>query len=350
MQIIDVETAESYLREAGRLCDGELVTIEALSGGVSNCVLYVHREPEFGSDFVLKQARQQLQVEAPWFCSPERGWQEVTTLKVCQALLAEVPQSPRDGKLAIHVPEILFQDHGNYAYAMTAAPRSHRVWKSDLLQLQCEPQIASCCGELLALLHGQSWQHDEIRQQLANQEFFKDLRIDPYYRYLLREHADLEPAIESLIHSLQAEVCSLVHGDYSPKNLLVFEQGLMMVDFEVGHFGDPAFDLGFFLSHLILKGIWSESRFSQYWQLIEAFFTSYWAAMRKVLSADECARLERRAVRNLGACLLARVDGKSPVEYLTVESHREQVRNIGRQLLLSESTTWADLAALVPVE
>lgn len=349
MQILDVQTAESYLRDAGHLCDAESVTIEALSGGVSNCVLYVHRAAEAGADFVLKQARQQLQVEAPWFCSPERGWQEVTTLKVCQSLLAEARQPSQAGKLAIHVPEILFQDKDNYAYAMTAAPRNHTVWKSDLLQLRCDSQIAACCGELLALLHGQSWQDDGIRQQLANQEFFRDLRIDPYYRYVLRKHADLEPAIERLIESLEQQVCSLVHGDYSPKNLLVFEQGLMMVDFEVGHFGDPAFDLGFFLSHLVLKGIWSESKFDQYWQLTEDFWRIYWAGMQAVLSAAEQASLEHRAVENFAACLLARVDGKSPVEYLTSEAHRDQVRKLARQLLLAESASWTDVTSLVPV-
>jgi len=349
MQIIDVQTAESYLREEGHLRDGESVTIEALSGGVSNCVLYVHRAVEAGPDFVLKQARQQLQVEAPWFCSPQRGWQEVATLKICQSLLAAARQPSPAGKLAIHVPEILFQDLDNYAYAMTAAPRNHTVWKSDLLQSRCDSQIAACCGELLALLHGQSWQHDGIRQQLANQEFFRDLRIDPYYRYLLREHVDLEPAIERLIESLEQQVCSLVHGDYSPKNLLVYEQGLMMVDFEVGHFGDPAFDLGFFLSHLVLKGIWSESKFDAYWQLTEVFWGAYWAGMQAILSAAEQASLEHRAVGNFAACLLARVDGKSPVEYLTLETHRDQVRKMARQLLLAESATWADVAALKPV-
>jgi len=346
MQIIDVQTAERYLRDEGHLCGGESVTIEALSGGVSNCVLYVHRAVENGPDFVLKQARQQLQVEAPWFCSPQRGWQEVVTLEICQSLLAESQQSSEPGKLAIQVPEILFQDRDNFAYAMTAAPRNHTVWKSDLLQFRCDPQIAACCGDLLALLHGQSWQHDGVRQQLGNQEFFKDLRIDPYYRYLLREHEELESVIEKLIESLGKHVCSLVHGDYSPKNLLVSEQGLMMVDFEVGHFGDPAFDLGFFLSHLVLKGIWSESKFDQYWQLIEVFWAAYWAGMQEILSAADKASLEHRAVTNFSACLLARVDGKSPVEYLTMESQRDQVRKMARQLLLAESTTWLDVAAL----
>ncbi len=136
MQIIDVQTAESYLRDEGHLREGESVTIETLSGGVSNCVLYVHRALEAGPDFVLKQARQQLQVEAPWFCSPQRGWQEVATLEICQSLLAGSQQSSEVGKLAIHVPEILFQDRDNFANAMTAAPRNQTLRKSELLQFR----------------------------------------------------------------------------------------------------------------------------------------------------------------------------------------------------------------------
>ena len=123
MQLIDAQTAESYLRDAGQLAEVENVRIETLSGGVSNCVLYVHRDESHGPDFVLKQAREQLQVEAPWFCSLERGLQEVSVLEVCQGVLGDsVHNSPSEG-LAIHVPEILFQDESNFAYAMTAAPQ-----------------------------------------------------------------------------------------------------------------------------------------------------------------------------------------------------------------------------------
>ena len=347
MQLIDAQTAESYLRDAGQLAEVENVRIETLSGGVSNCVLYVHRDESHGPDFVLKQAREQLQVEAPWFCSLERGLQEVSVLEVCQGVLGDsVHNSPSEG-LAIHVPEILFQDESNFAYAMTAAPRDHVVWKSDLLQFQCEPAIAACCGDLLSLLHAKSWQHEAVRERLANRQFFMDLRIDPYYRHLLRCHRDLEPAIELLVTSLDEHACTLVHGDYSPKNLLVHKEGCMLVDFEVGHFGDPAFDIGFFLSHLVLKAVWSEDRCEPYWDLTRVFWEAYWAGMEAGVPQMDRESLESRAILNCAACLLARVDGKSPVEYLTSEVHREHVRKVARRLLLETPRAWSDVVSLV---
>jgi 5-methylthioribose kinase len=349
MQLIDAQTAESYLRDTGQLAESENVRIEALSGGVSNCVLYVHRDESHGPDFVLKQAREQLQVEAAWFCSPERGLQEVSVLEVCQDLLGDSVEHSSSAGLAIHVPEILFQDKSNFAYAMTAAPRDHVVWKSELLQFQCEPAIAACCGDLLSLLHAKSWQHAEVRDRLANRQFFMDLRIDPYYRYLVRSHKDLESNIELLVASLAENACTLVHGDYSPKNLLVHKQGCMLVDFEVGHFGDPAFDVGFFLSHLVLKAIWSGDRCESYWELIRVFWEAYWVGMERIAPQMDRVDLERRAILNCAACLLARVDGKSPVEYLTSEVHREHVRKVARRLLLEAPGTWSDVVSLIQV-
>ena len=246
MQIIDLQTAESYLRDAGHLATGERVRIERLTGGVSNCVLYVHREDVHGPDFVLKQAREQLQVEAPWFCSPERGWQEVAFLQACHGICQEAADRVSASELVFRVPEILFQDEDNFAYAMTAASPDHVVWKSELLNHRCEPALAGCCGELLSLIHARSWQQEIYRHALGNRQFFHDLRVDPYYRYMVRSHEDLEEVIETLIGSLEQHACALVHGDYSPKNLLVNHGGCMLVDFEVGHFGDPAFDVGFF--------------------------------------------------------------------------------------------------------
>ena len=346
MQVIDIQTAEAYLRAAGHLDEDEAVTIKTLPGGVSNCVLYVQRTTDAGADFVLKQAREQLQVEVPWFCSMERVWQEMAVLEDCRRLLAESERSSRPGRMAITIPEILFQDVENFAYAMTAAPHDHVVWKSELLQSRCDPQIAIACGDLLALLHGRSWHHEAMRKRLGNRQFFTDLRIDPYYRYLLRNHTDLTPVIESLIDSLPQQACSLVHGDYSPKNLLVYKQGLMLVDFEVGHFGDPAFDLGFFLSHLVLKAIWSVDRFREYWQLTEVFWEAYWAGMQAVLTATVQESLQQRAMSHFAACLLARLDGKSPVEYLTSEVQCSHVRHLARQLLLMPVKAWSDVELL----
>src|SRR5262249_42710080 len=107
--------------------------------------------------------------------------------------------------------------------------------------------------------------------------------------------------------------------------ILVHSNGLILIDFECGHAGDAAFDLGFFLSHLILKAIHMSRQFpaerDRYLELIKRFWKAYG---RKI---DERRwrppGLELRALAHAAACLLARVDGKSPVEYL---DQADQVR------------------------
>jgi 5-methylthioribose kinase len=134
-----------------------------------------------------------------------------------------------------------------------------------------------------------------------------------------------------------------VHGDFSPKNLLVSGVGshrLMLVDFEVGHFGDPAFDVGFFLSHLVLKAYWSGARCDEYFGLTEAFWSEYLAGMGAVAGQAELGDLIARGIRNFAACMLARIDGKSKVEYLTDEALRETVRRTARNLLLTSPDAW----------
>ena len=50
---------------------------------------------------------------------------------------------------------------------------------------------------------------------------------------------------------------ALVHGDVSPKNILVGPAGPVFLDAECAWYGDPAFDLAFCLNHLLLKCVWT---------------------------------------------------------------------------------------------
>ena len=103
-----------------------------------------------------------------------------------------------------------------------------------------------------------------------------------------------------------------------------------MVDFETGHYGDPAFDLGFFLSHLALKGVRAaaasggDAGEDAFFRLADTFWKRYRAQIAAVESdpAFEDAGLERRTVAHLAGCALARIDGTSPVDYLP--GHRER--------------------------
>jgi 5-methylthioribose kinase len=330
MQLIDVQNAEAYLLERNLLTPNEQVTIRELPGGVSNVVLYVTRPNE--TDFVLKQARKQLRVAAPWFCSVERVWREVETMKVCTELLTDSSTRP---PILTSTPGILFSDSDNFLYGMSAVA-NHETWKQPLLRGDVDHNVARSCGWLMGRLHGGTWSGKTLPNALHDRQFFDDLRVDPYYREIARVDSELAPAIDRLIKSLDDSICCLVHGDFSPKNLLVNEDGLVLIDFEVGHFGDPAFDIGFFLSHLALKAIRAADDFAKYVSLIDVFREAYAAEFCRLVSADELQAVNERAATNLTACVLARIIGKSQVDYLS-EQQRTHVRGIASNMLLAST-------------
>jgi len=341
MRLIDANSAAAYLRETGRIESDEPVHITELTGGVSNVVLFVKR-PGDHPDFVLKQARERLRVAEPWFCSVERIWREVEVLRVCERVLAEETYGVASTVRA-STPRLLFADDQNFLFAMSAAP-AHDVWKQHLLTGHVEPNIARACGGLLGRLHIGTWDDASVARELGDRSFFDDLRISPYYRHVGAAHPSLQPTLNQLIDSIEANCCSLVHGDFSPKNLLVAGSTLVLVDFEVGHFGDPAFDLGFFLSHLALKSLWAESADRRgagqcYLALTTHFWDAYREQMCRRLDVGSYSQLVRRAIQHFAACMLARVDGKSPVDYLRPET-QDVARNIAIDLLRSSHETW----------
>jgi 5-methylthioribose kinase len=342
MQLLDETNAEAYLRERGWVARGERVVVRRLAGGVSNEVLYVARPDRIDRDFVLKQARPQLRTPEPWFASIERIWREVEVLRICQRLLlAEAqPESVEPGMLIAGTPRVLHEDRDNYVFAMSAAPPEHRVWKADLLGGRVEPIIAEACGQLLGKLHAGTWHDSDVAAQLDDRRLFDELRIDPYYRFIARHEPDYAPALERLIDETWRERHSLVHADFSPKNLLVYDGGLLLVDFETGHYGDPAFDLGFFLSHLVLKAAYHAPAHDAYLALSQSFWQSYGAELRDVIGGDEFHRLERRAICNFAACAWARLDGKSQVDYLTDPARRDCIRQVCQNLLNEHNGDW----------
>lgn len=333
--VLTEQNAIEYLRSAGRIPHNAPAEATFLSGGVSNVVLYIRRLDDPSLDFVLKQASPQLRVPQPWFCSVERIWREVAVLRRCERILGDAAQTSD----SIHLPRLLFEDHENYVFAMTAAPLGHATWKQQLLTGRADPAIAAACGRLLGRLHAATWLDGETADALNDRQFFDDLRLDPYYRQVARVHPDLAAPLEGLVASVWEHRRSLVHGDFSPKNLLVWPAGLMLIDCEVGHYGDPAFDLGFFLTHLVLKSLTFHRRWSEYIALPQTFWASYAATVAPRAGRDEWQALEARAQLNLAGCMLARIDGKSRVEYLT---QPDPIREWARRLLLHPSATWEE--------
>ncbi|WP_202921202.1 phosphotransferase family protein [Anatilimnocola aggregata] len=330
-------TAAEALFQSGRIGSADGTRVRELSGGVSNVVLLVE---ESGQRYVVKQARGKLRVQADWQCSIERIWREVEVLEASRSLL---------GAKANELPEILWVDRPLYAYAMTAAPANSLTWKEQLLAGSCSPDIASRCGEILGQLHAQSWHDAAISEQFDDRTYFRELRLEPYYSQAAKNYPALAKPLEVLIDQTWQQRHALVHGDFSPKNLLVSSDTrtlqIMLIDFEVGHFGDPAFDLGFFLTHLTLKVIHLPQHSANILQLIKAFWQTYARRMQATLSKLELQELEQRTAMNLAGCLVARVHGKSPVDYLTANDKQAAVQLSERLFALGEQATWPAVGA-----
>ncbi|MEX0977475.1 MAG: aminoglycoside phosphotransferase family protein, partial [Pirellulales bacterium] len=357
MRLIDERNAEAYLRETSRIAPDQRVRVCELAGGVSNMVLLVERLDPPADEFVVKQARPQLRTRQEWFSNVERNWREADVLRICAELLenratAASPRGVSPGATGVspvpdaRTPRILFEDRENYLLAMTAAPRPNAVWKAELLADRVDPRIAAACGTLLGTLHATSWLDNDIRERIGDRTLFEQLRIDPYYRTLAAVRPETRVAVDRVIASHEAHPRCLVHADFSPKNLLIFSGGMLMVDFETGHYGDPAFDLGFFLSHLVLKACLKIPKHAAYLELTEIFRRSYDEMLAAKIPFAELSSLWARGVQNFALCAWARLDGKSPVEYLSEGKRRELVRGLCREILASQPRTWPEVVEL----
>ncbi len=243
MREIHPDNAAAYLRRTGRAPADAIIGVMPFGWGVSNVVLRVQIEGE--APFVLKQSREQLRTKMHWVSRLDRIWTETAALR---RLAATLP--------AGSVPELLWEDRKNYLFAMSCAPDDAAVWKRWLLAGRADPEVARRSGALLGGMHAQNAADDW--GELADTTVFDQLRLDPFYRTVARAHPDLAPRLQTLIdETLDPPERTFVHADFSPKNLLVHGDrfGLTVVDFETAHAGDPAFDLGFFTSHLLLKSL-----------------------------------------------------------------------------------------------
>jgi len=323
---LDATNAADYLRSQGMECAA--APISELGGGVSNTVLLVETASR---RFVLKQSLGKLRVKDDWFSDRRRIFRESAALRWASRYL------PAD-----RVPQVLFEDQENCLFAMTAAPSEAPTWKSLLLRGEVDRTVAATIGRTLATIVSASWRDPESERVFGDQTVFDQLRLDPYYRTTAARHPELKPYFDRLIRDSGARRVSLVHGDWSPKNFLISAADVMAIDFEVTHFGDPSFDSAFLLNHLLLKSFYRPQWVDPYG--CAAF--DFWKIFCSGLPA-ECNWMEQATLQHLGCLLLARVDGKSPAEYLTAEAQRDAVRAFARGLIVQPPMSVAEVFANV---
>jgi 5-methylthioribose kinase len=303
LNIEDRDALLRYLAATGRLREGEPVTFSVLPGGVSSRTVLV--EWPNGRGWVLKQALPKLRVAVDWFSDPARVHREALGLRWLMELAP--PGS---------VPALAFEDERHHVLAMEAVPRPHANWKAILLAGELEADHVQQFGRLLGVVHRNSWQRRaELATVFDDRSFFESLRVEPYYQYSASQVPAAAGFLRDLIAATRSRRLALVHGDYSPKNVLIHGGRLVLLDHEVIHWGDPAFDLGFGLTHLLSKAHHIRGRRADFARGAGAFLATYTTELRGVPWADD---IEAHAVRHALGCLLARV------EYLDEAERRRQ--------------------------
>jgi 5-methylthioribose kinase len=307
--IEEFDALSAYLTERGRVKAGETVAFNKLAGGVSNRTVRVAWAD--GRAWVLKQALERLRVDVAWFSSPERIGVEAKALRWLN-------RSAPPGT----TPAFIFEDLANFLMGMEAVPEEHENWKSVLLSGHIDSNHFEQFGILLGTIHRQSSDSGpETREAFADTTYFENLRIEPYYIYTAQKIAAAAEFLTELAEETLLQKDSLVHGDFSPKNTLIYRGKLILLDYEVVHFGDPAFDLGFALTHFLSKAHHLPGARGRLATAAELFWQAY---RGEIGSLSWAAGLEPRAVRHTLGCLLARVSGKSPLEYLTPQERVRQ--------------------------
>ncbi len=305
------------LARMGLLSPGYALTGERMTGGVSSDIWRIDLP---SGPVCVKRALPQLRVAADWRAPVSRNLYEARWM---QRANAAIPYA---------APRLLGQDEATGALAMQyLPPDAYPLWKTQLRDGRADPGFAAHVAASLARIHAATAADPATRAEFPTDDIFYAIRLEPYLVATARAHPDRARALNALVAATQANKHALVHGDVSPKNILAGPGGPVFLDAECAWWGDPAFDLAFCLNHLLLKCLWTPAARDGFLACFDALAEFYLTEV----DWEAGGLLEARAAHLLPGLLLARVDGKSPVEYITDERDKNRVRRTARALLAS---------------
>jgi aminoglycoside phosphotransferase (APT) family kinase protein len=304
-----------FIARSGLISGDARCVLRRLTGGVSSDIWLAEAG---GRRFCVKRALPKLKVAADWFAPVERNANEAAWFEVVGRFLPDA------------VPQVLAEDASAGVFAMEYLPEpDYPNWKAQLREGIVSVEVAAEVGRRLARIHSVTAAQAELRTRFASDAIFHAIRLEPYLLATARVHPELAARLRQLAEVTANTKLALVHGDVSPKNILMGPRGPVFLDAECAWWGDPAFDLAFCLNHLLLKCLWVPEKTSAYLAAYRALADTYLAGV----DWEPADVFERRTSALLPGLFLARVDGKSPAEYVTQDRDKDRVRRLASTLL-----------------
>jgi 5-methylthioribose kinase len=310
--VLHVGNAIGYLVDRALLSNGTEAEASELRGGVSSTVVAVRWD---GDGLVVKQALPRLRVDEEWLAKQERTEVEAAAMELCGRLTPG------------RVPRLFDVDPNGHLLVMELLPESARNWQAEVAAGSPHADAGRWAGETLGIWHAGTSGDERVARTFDDYEAFEQLRLRPFFETVMARLPDLGPEIAPRLAELRDRKTCLVHGDYAMKNMLLGETGRWVLDFEVAHYGNPIFDLGFFLSFAVLSAIrWPEQRDAMQ-ELAAGFVDGYHERAGEAFAGDPSSLAAHTA-----CLILARTDGKSPAPFLDPPS-RARARQIGSTML-----------------
>jgi tRNA A-37 threonylcarbamoyl transferase component Bud32 len=304
------------LARLGLQGEGRPLRFEKLAGGVSSDIWRVDLP---SGPVCIKRALPKLRVETDWFAPVERNAYEVGWFETAAGVEPEA------------VPDVVGHDPKAGLFAMAFLdPARFRQWKAQLRAGRADPAVAAEVGRRIARIHSATAGKKAVADRFPTDRIFHAIRLEPYLEATAARHTDLTDVLFGLSRRTAGTKLALVHGDVSPKNILIGPAGPVFIDAECAWYGDPVFDISFCLKHMPLKCLWKPEFSLIYLACFDAL-SHAWLGGVDWEPRDEA---DSRAATLLPGLFLGRVDGRSPVEYVTADDDKNRVRRVARALLI----------------
>ena len=291
--------------------------VDSLVGGVSSDIWKINHDNKI---ICIKKSKKKLKVKQNWQAPVIRNMFEAFWNEEVYKFMPSI------------VPKVLYKNKKPYFFVMEYFDEQlYPIWKTKLLNNEIDYKFAISVSKYLNMIHNHFYNKASVFRKFDNMKIFEELRIKPYIKNLISNHKDLKNELESVSKSLSEKKITLIHGDISPKNILIKKNKPIFLDAECATYGDPAFDFAFCLNHLILKKIILKNSN----RLLKKSYDNFIKIYLSNIKWENPSSFEKRVAKILPILILARIDGKSPVEYITSEKEKKTVRMFARNFIIN---------------